>query len=127
MKKYLIVLSAFLLASCATVPPSKEDKNNSFEGNFKMYSFKLYRGAKIQDNIQRLAKITGYQVHTADIKPGCDVFTESYTVKEWSVDQMFKTIAGDDFQVTFHESGTPNQMVVLRYIGKQDKLVGCYK
>lgn len=128
MKKIISLASLLLLvSSCASVQPSKVDKNNSFDGYFKMYSFKLYSGAKIEDNIKRLAKQSGYQVHVSDIKPGCDVYVDSYTAKEWSIESLFKNIAGDDFDVTFHENGTPNQMVVLRYIGNNANLVGCHK
>jgi hypothetical protein len=127
MVLFISILLSILVASCATVPVTKKNKDDSFYGHFKMYSFKLYRGGLIQDNINRLGKLSGFHVHTVNLNPGCDVFTESYVIERWNIESIYQSIAGHDFEVTFHEVGTPNQMVVFKFIGDPSKLVGCYK
>lgn len=123
----MAMIATLALASCSTISPGEDPKQYFFDGYFKTYSFKLYTGGIIADNVNRLGNQAGYLVHTVNLQPGCDVLIESKVVKESNIEEMFKAIAQPYFDVAFYESGTPNQMVVLTYVGQKSDLKGCYK
>lgn len=127
-KAYLLALMLLtMITACASVEPGLSDKNDSFMGHLKLYSFKLYKGGLIQDNVRRLAAKTGYQIHVVNLGAGCDLYIEAGEIESGSKEGLFKKLVEPNFDIKFHEVGKPTQMLVLTYTGAKSLLKGCYQ